>query len=90
MRKTAIRKPSLTISAVIYWLKDGEHKTFTRLCSLHQGHPAHRLIYEDVFFNFTKAELKDCHTKTAIFANDRFPELGFGVLAYEVVGERTE
>lgn len=89
MRKTAIRKPSLIISIVAYWLKDGEHQTFTTLCSLHQGHPAHRMIYEDVFFNFTKAELKDCHTKTAIFPNEFRPERGFGVLAYTVVGERT-
>jgi len=89
MRKTAIRKPSLIISIVAYWLEDGEEQTFTKLCSMHQGHPAHMNIYEDVFFNFIKSELKDCHTKTAIFANERFPELGFGVLAYEVVGERT-
>jgi hypothetical protein len=84
MRKTAIRKPSLIISIVAYWLKDGEEQTFTKLCSLHQGHPAHMNIYEDVFFNFTKSDLKDCHTKTAIF-----PDQGFGVLAYTVVGERT-
>jgi hypothetical protein len=84
MRKTAIRKPSLIISIVAYWLKDGEHTTFTKLCSMHQGHPAHMNIYEDVFFNFMKSDLKDCHTKTTIF-----PDQGFGVLAYEVVGERT-
>jgi hypothetical protein len=89
MRKTAIRKPSLIISIVAYWLKDGEHTTFTKLCSMHQGHPAHMNIYEDVFFNFLKSDLKDCRTKTAIFPNEFYPERGFGVLAYTVVGERT-
>jgi hypothetical protein len=83
MRK-AIRKPSLIISIVAYWLEDGEEQTFTKLCSMHQGHPAHMNIYEDVFFNFLKSDLKDCHTKTAVF-----PDQGFGVLAYTVVGERT-